>query len=102
MNYETKTLVVLETWSLLSSHSFFFDNLREDGHVLTFKLNTDKTLEIKYHDDYFYDNILLMAPGIILKEKLGQAELIDFVDKGHNLLVFLDESSGMTYRRLGN
>lgn len=94
--------MVLETWSLLSSHSFFFDNLRNDGHTLTFKLHSDKGLEIKYHDDYFYDNILLMAPGAVLKDTLSQAELVDFVDKGHNLMVFADDSSGMTYRRLAN
>jgi oligosaccharyltransferase complex subunit beta len=101
-NYSTRTLVVIESWSLLSSHSLFFDNMREDGHVLTFKMASSNP-EIKYYDQYFYDNILLMAPSTILKENLAQAELIDFVDKeGHNILMFADESSGITYRKLAN
>ena len=100
-DYATRTLVVLDTWALLSSHSHFFDNMRADGHVLTFK-TASQNPAIKYYDEFFYENILLMAPSATLKENLGQSELIDFVDKGHNMLIFADESSGLTYRRLAN
>jgi len=75
--------------------------LRGDGHVLTFKTVNDKP-EIKYYDDFFYDNIILMAPSSALKDNISGPELINFIDQGHNVMVFSDESSDQTYHLFAN
>ena len=68
---------------------------------MTFKTAASNP-EIKYFDEYFYDNILLMAPSSSLKDNLSMSDILDFLDKGHNVFVFVDESSGITYRKLAN
>jgi hypothetical protein len=60
--YGIKTLVLLDDWSILDSHSIFFDSLKRDGHELQFE-NANPPPPIKYYDEYFYDNIILMAPA---------------------------------------
>ncbi len=57
-----QTLVLLDDWATLDTHSIFFDSLRRDGHNLVFE-GANPPPQIKYFDDYFYDNIILMAPS---------------------------------------
>jgi len=57
-----KTLVVLDNWATIETHSVFFEALRMRGQDLEFQMITP-TPKIKYYDEYFYDNIILMAPG---------------------------------------
>ena len=58
-----QTLVLVDDWSLLESHSLFFDNLRKDGHAISFE-SANPPPNIKYYESYFYDNIILMAPSV--------------------------------------
>jgi len=65
-----QTLVLVDDWATLESHSIFFESLRKDGHKLVFE-SVSPPPQIKYYDDYFYDNIILMAPsakGISIKD----------------------------------
>jgi Oligosaccharyltransferase 48 kDa subunit beta len=57
-----QTLVLVDDWATLESHSIFFDSLRKDGHKLIFE-SVSPAPQIKYYDDFFYDNIIMMAPA---------------------------------------
>mmetsp|Transcript_16059 Transcript_16059/g.27087 ORF Transcript_16059/g.27087 Transcript_16059/m.27087 type:complete len:137 (+) Transcript_16059:47-457(+) len=67
---ENKTLVLVDTWATLETHSIFFDHIRSMGagnHTLEFKLisgsSTDE-VNIQQFNKYFYDNIIFMAPTV--------------------------------------
>ncbi len=57
-----QTLVLLDDWATVETHSAFFESLRKDGHSLLFE-NANPPPPIKYFDSFFYDNIILMAPS---------------------------------------
>jgi len=63
-----KTLVLLDDWATLDTHSIFFESLRRDGHNLVFE-GANPPPQIKYFDNYFYDNIILMAPSVKGKQQ---------------------------------
>ncbi len=58
------TLVLLDDYSLVETHSIFFDSLTKDGHVLHYEMIAPSPPNIKYYDDYYYDNIIMMAPSV--------------------------------------
>ena len=97
---QNKTLVLVDTWATLETHSIFFDHIRQMGsgnHTLEFKLLTGHEsgkVDIQKFNKYFYDNVILMAPtaksfGIDLAVK----DILEFVDFHHNLMVFLNNES---------
>lgn len=57
-----QSLVLLDDWSIIETHSIFFDSLKKDGHQLDFQM-VNPAPSIKYYEQYFYDNIILMAPS---------------------------------------
>jgi hypothetical protein len=57
------TLVLLDNWSTIETHSIFFETLRTIGHTLTFEMSSSAP-QIKYFEDYFFDNVILLAPSI--------------------------------------
>jgi hypothetical protein len=67
---QNKTLVVVDTWATLETHSIFFEHIRTMGagnHTLEFKLvsgSLEDTVGIQKFNKYFYDNIILMAPTV--------------------------------------
>jgi hypothetical protein len=106
---QNKTLVLVDTWATLETHSIFFEHIRGMGagnHTLEFKLisgSPSDTVNIQQFNKYFYDNIILMAPtvksfGADLKIK----ELLEFVDFHHNLMIFASSESRKTVRELAN
>ena len=98
-----KTLVLLDSWATIETHSIFFDILKRSGHTLTFEMATNNPPEIKYYEEYFFNNMIIMAPSIKeLKNPLGHKEIIDFVQAGHNLMVFGDRDTRKALKNLAN
>ena len=107
-----QTLVLLDDWATLQTHSILFDTLKKDGHNLVFE-NAYPGPQIKYYDEFFYDNIILMAPGVKGKElqslndlelrtPVDPKDLIAFLEANHNLMVFADAESKKPIRQLAN
>jgi len=96
-------LVLLDSWATIETHSFFFETLKKvGGHTLTFEM-TSNNFQIKYYEEYFYDNIILMAPSIRdLKSPISARELIAFLEADHNLMIFGDIDSRKSLRVLFN
>jgi len=106
---QNRTLVVVDTWATLETHSIFFDHIRQMGagnHTLEFRLISGSAQEsqvIQQFNKYLYDNIILMAPtvksfGLDMKIK----DLLQFVDFHHNLMVFANDQSRKVVRDLVN
>lgn len=108
----TKTLVVVDDWATVESHSILFDHIGKGklGHEIEFAMaNTGPQGKVKHHDAYYFDNIVLMSPSIKendiandlkvnnLREFLSESE-----DAKHNLLVFGDTESRRHTRKLAN
>lgn len=55
--------MLLDDWATIDTHSVFFDSLKRDGHHLQFE-TANPPPAIKYFDEFFYDNIILMAPAL--------------------------------------
>jgi len=64
------TLVLVDTWATLETHSIFFEHIKTMGggnHTLEFKLisgSPNDPVGIQQFNKYFYDNIILMAPTV--------------------------------------
>ena len=60
----TKTLVVVDDWATVETHSVFFDHIRNKlGHKVEFSMSDDSVQKFKHHDAYYFDNIVLMTPS---------------------------------------
>jgi hypothetical protein len=58
-----QTLVVLDSWATVETHSVMFKYLEKQGHQLTFKM-ADASFELKEHQEWSYSNIILMASSV--------------------------------------
>ena len=83
---QTKTLVLLDNWATKETHSIFFNHLANTiGHELEFVMAKDGPHSVKHYDQYYYDNILLMAPSI--KGKSTQSSTNSFQQRMRSLRV---------------
>ncbi|CAN1224902.1 Dolichyl-diphosphooligosaccharide--protein glycosyltransferase 48 kDa subunit, partial [Linum perenne] len=91
---DRRILVLLDDFSLTSSHSIYFTSLKSRGSDLDFKLADDPNISLQSYGQYLYDGLILFAPSV---EKFGGAldvaGVIDFVDSGHDLIIAADTSS---------
>ena len=61
----TQTLVLLDNWATIETHSIFFNYLAKTvGHELEFVMASQGPHSVKHYDQYYYDNIILMTPSI--------------------------------------
>jgi P2-related tail formation protein len=60
----TKTLVVLDNWATIESHSVFFSHITDKlGHQVEYAMATTGPNIVKHYDEYYFDNIIFMAPS---------------------------------------
>ena len=60
-------------------------------------------MKIQRFDKYFYDNIILMAPSVrSFGKEVKVKDLLEFVDTGHNIMVFASSDSRKVVRDLAN
>ena len=106
---QNKTLVIVDTWATLETHSIFFDHIQKMGagnHTLEYKLisgmSTDK-VNFEQFNKYFYDNIILMAPTVqSIASDLVIKDILKFVDFHHNFMMFASSESRGIQRRIAN
>jgi len=106
---QNKTLVVLDNWATIETHSVFFEHIRQMGggnHTLEFKLisgHATDEVNIQKFNKYFYDNIILMAPTVkSFGSDLGIKDILEFVDFHHNVMIFANNKSRKVTRDLVN
>ena len=59
--------------------------------------------EIKYYDEYYFDNIVVMAPSTKeLTGSVAKSSLIEFLKENHNMIIFGNEETRVQTRQLAN
>lgn len=106
---QNKTLVLLDTWATIETHSIFFEHIQQMGggnHTLEYKLisgSPSDEIKIQKFNKYFYDNIIFMAPTVeSFGMDLGIKDTLDFVDFHHNIMIFANDKSRKITRDLAN
>jgi len=60
----TKTLVVLDNWATIETHSMFFNHIKDKlGHHIEYAMASTGPHIVKHYDEYYFDNIIFMAPS---------------------------------------
>eukprot|EP01117_Protostelium_nocturnum_P004515 TRINITY_DN1630_c0_g1_i1.p1 TRINITY_DN1630_c0_g1~~TRINITY_DN1630_c0_g1_i1.p1 ORF type:complete len:261 (+),score=92.63 TRINITY_DN1630_c0_g1_i1:192-974(+) len=98
-----RVLVIVDDLSLQSSHSQYFDLLKEQGYSLEF-LAADKANANKIHKygEWFYDNLILFAPHAEEFAGLDAEKVLEFVDQGGNLIVVGDSELSDAVKTIGS
>ena len=103
------TLVLVDSWATLETHSLFFEHIRKMGagnHTLEFQLidgNPNDDVSIERFEKYLYDNIILMAPSVrSFGKHLKVPDLLEFVDTGHNVMLLASADSRRVIRDVAN
>ena len=74
---KSRTLVLLDDWSIRDTHSIFFRDLKERGYELAFKLASDPALKLSKYGEFVYDNLLIFAPTV---EEFGGNNIFNYND----------------------
>ncbi|CAN1814248.1 Dolichyl-diphosphooligosaccharide--protein glycosyltransferase 48 kDa subunit [Linum perenne] len=67
---DRRILVLLDDFSLKSSHSIYFTSLKSRGFDLEFKLADDPKLALQRYGQYLYDGLILFAPSVESKSPM--------------------------------
>ncbi|CAL5324762.1 unnamed protein product [Camellia sinensis] len=98
---DRRILVLLDDFALKSSHSIFFKALQNRGFELDFKLADDRQINLQRYGQYMYDGLVLFAPNT---ERFGGsldlADVLDFVDSGHDLILSADVNASDLNRNI--
>ncbi|PON31848.1 Dolichyl-diphosphooligosaccharide--protein glycosyltransferase 48 kDa subunit [Parasponia andersonii] len=90
---DRRLLVLLDDFSLKSTHSIFFQSLKSRGFDLDFKLADDPKLSLQRYGQYLYDGLILFSPTTeSFGGSLNLGAVLDFVDSGHDLILAADAS----------
>lgn len=106
--------MLLDNWATIETHSIFFETLKQNGHSIMFEM-VSPAPQIKYYEEFYFDNIILMAPSvrgkvslsltitiIDLKSPISNKDLIEFLEANHNMMIFLDTDSRKSLKMLAN
>jgi len=86
-----KTLVLVDDLSIATSHSLFFNSLKERGYVLDIQKADDRVSFQKW-GTFLYDNLILFAPNSrdlsFDSENSNKVNsILEFIDAGGNVLI---------------
>ncbi|KAM6591600.1 hypothetical protein CsatA_014205 [Cannabis sativa] len=96
-----RLLVLLDDFSLRSTHSIFFNSLKSRGFELEFKLADDPKLALQRYGQYLYDGLVLFSPSTeSFGGGLNLEGVLDFVDSGHDLILAGGASSSDLFRNV--
>jgi len=106
LNVREKSLVLLDDWHYLETHSLFWEQLRSLNIDLDFKIIDDPTIQLTYYGEYIYQSIIFFAPtfsdDLSKKNDLKLANILKFIDSGHDIMIFANSEVGNYIRKLAN
>ena len=85
-----RTLVLLDTFTTIETHSLFFSGLAERGHKLTYFLASSPDVLLSKYGEPLYDNLIYFAPGTseFTSPSLNGADgIVAFVEGGGNVIM---------------
>ncbi|GAB4853927.1 Dolichyl-diphosphooligosaccharide--protein glycosyltransferase 48 kDa subunit [Ancistrocladus abbreviatus] len=96
-----RILVLLDDFAIKSSHSMYFKSLQSRGYELDFKLADDPKIALQRYGQYLYDGLILFSPTIDrFGGKINQADVLEFVDSGHDLIIAADVNASDLIREI--
>lgn len=103
---QKKTLVLLENWHYKDTHSLFWNQLKQMGYDIDFKMIDDNDIKLTYFGEYLYTNIIYMASSFneeaSKQNEIKIPNLLKFIDEGHDILIFADKHAGNFIRKFSN
>ncbi|XP_009803601.1 dolichyl-diphosphooligosaccharide--protein glycosyltransferase 48 kDa subunit isoform X1 [Nicotiana tabacum] len=100
---DRRVLVLLDDFSIKSSHSLYFNSLQTRGYDLDFKLADDPKIALQRYGQYLYDALILFSPTIdSFGGSLNAAAILEFVDAGHDLILAADASASDLIREIAS
>jgi oligosaccharyltransferase complex subunit beta len=101
-----KSLVLLDDWHYLESHSMLWEQLRSINIDLDFRMIHDENIQLTNYGEYIYQSIIFFAPSlsddIAKKNDLKLANIVKFIDSGHDIMIFANTEVGNYIRKLAN
>ncbi|KAL4859312.1 Dolichyl-diphosphooligosaccharide--protein glycosyltransferase subunit [Chlorella vulgaris] len=97
---QRSVLVLLDDPALEQSHSTFLRSLSARGYAVTIKPITDKALQLKSWDDWLYDKLVILGSSNELGGAVDVAQVVEFVDAGHDVLLAVDSGVSEELREL--
>lgn len=105
-NKFTKSLVLLDDWHYIETHSMFWDQVRALNLDLDFKMIDDPNIKLSYYGEYLYSNIIYLASSyqedFTKKSEIKITSLLKFLDDGHDIMIFGDRNVGSFLRKFVN
>jgi len=96
-----RILVILDNLEDKKNYSIFFKSLKDRGFDLKFSAASDEKLEIIKYEESLYDHLILLAPETqYYGNDVTAKQLIEFIDKGGNILLAANEKTGNTMEEL--
>ncbi|KRZ83616.1 Dolichyl-diphosphooligosaccharide--protein glycosyltransferase 48 kDa subunit [Trichinella sp. T8] len=90
-----KILVLVDGMHVRETHSAYFEQLKNLGFEVTFRMADDPTLVLSKYGELLYHHIAIFAPSTIeFGGAVNVPEIVDFVDHGGNVLVAGDSRIG--------
>ena len=105
LSYQSKkTLVLLDDWNNVETNSLFWKQITGMGYEIDFKMATDKEIKLTNYGEYIYDNIIFFAPTYsdTKKNEINIKNLLQFIDDGHDLMIFGSSDASKFMRELVN
>jgi oligosaccharyltransferase complex subunit beta len=104
INSLKKTLVLLDDWHNIDTHSLFWSQIKKMNFELDFRMIDDPSIKLTDFGEYIYTNIIYFSPSIskISRNEISIQNLLKFIDEGHDMLIFGNKDSGTFIRNLVN
>lgn len=103
---QSKALVILDDWNLITTHSLFFSHFEKINYDLEFKMIDEENIKLDYFGEKVYDSIILMIPSFTEEAskntELAISKIISHFDQGHNIMIFANEKVNSYIRGLSN
>ncbi|KAL9414952.1 hypothetical protein AB3S75_043257 [Citrus x aurantiifolia] len=98
---DRRVLVLVDDFTIKSSHSLYFGSLTSRGFQLEFKLADDPNIGLQRYGQYLYDALVLFCPSVDrFGGSIDVASIVDFVDSGHDLIVAVDSNASDLIREV--
>lgn len=98
---DRRVLVLVDDFTIKSSHSLYFGSLTSRGFQLEFKLADDPNIGLQRYGQYLYDALVLFCPSVDrFGGSIDVASIVDFVDSGHDLIVAADSNASDLIREV--
>jgi len=97
---KTRVLVLLDNLAIKSTHSEFFNQLKDNGYIVDIKPVNSVQYKLKEFGEYNYDHLILFCTSESELKSIKTAQILEFFDDGGNVLLAGDVDTSRIFRQL--